>query len=34
MYIHAVNKTVGEEAVAPVGVLGVGSSITLACKLS
>ena len=34
VYIHAVNKNGGAEAVAPVDVLGVHSSITLPCKLS
>ena len=34
IYVHAVNKNRGAEVVAPVDVLGVGSSITLACKLS
>ena len=29
---HAVNENRGTEAVAPAEVLGVGSSITLACK--
>ena len=34
MSIHAVNESGGAEAVAPAAVLGVGSSITLACKIS
>ena len=31
---HAVNENGGAEAVAPVEVLGIGSSVTLACGLS
>ena len=34
IYIHAVNKNRGAEVVAPVDLLGVSLSITLACKLS
>ena len=31
---HVVNENRGEEAVAPAEVLGVGSSVTLACEFS
>ena len=34
IYIHVVNENGGAEAVAPAEILGVSSSITLACELS
>ena len=34
IYIHAVKENGGAEVIAPVDVLGVGSSLTFTCKLS